>query len=154
MNKLDRYDLKKGVDFIGITCVFYCIDGKGNILLQKRGANCRDEQGRWDCGSGSMDFGEKSFEAVVRREIKEEYGLRPEKITLGDVMQVHRKHKGIPTHWIAFIFVAEVGDLSKAKIGEPDKIDEIGIFSLKKLPKPLHSKFLSHFDLLKKKRLI
>ena len=29
------FDLRKGVDFIGVTCVFYCHDGQGNLLLPK-----------------------------------------------------------------------------------------------------------------------
>ncbi len=67
-----KMDLKKGVDFIGITCVFYCHDGKGKLLLHKRSKNCRDEVGRWHVGGGSMEFGE-DFEETVKREIKEEY---------------------------------------------------------------------------------
>jgi ADP-ribose pyrophosphatase YjhB (NUDIX family) len=64
--------MKKGIDYIGVTVCFYCHDGKGNLLLQKRSHKCRDEQGMWDCGGGSMRFGE-TFEEAARREIKEEY---------------------------------------------------------------------------------
>ena len=41
-----KHDLKRGVNFIGVTCVFVCHDGKGRFLLHKRSKNCRDEQGR------------------------------------------------------------------------------------------------------------
>jgi ADP-ribose pyrophosphatase YjhB (NUDIX family) len=41
-----------------------------------RSKNCRDEQGCWDCGGGSMEFGE-TFEETVKREVEEEYGVVP-----------------------------------------------------------------------------
>lgn len=46
--------MKKGEDYIGIAVTFLCHDGNGNFLFNKRGANCRDENGRWDHGSGAM----------------------------------------------------------------------------------------------------
>lgn len=66
--------MKQGFDYVGVTVVFYCHDGKRNLLLYKRSQNCRDEKGRWDCGGGAVKFGE-SFEQAVRREVKEEYPL-------------------------------------------------------------------------------
>ena len=50
--------MKKGVDFIGVTIVFWCHDGKGNVLLALRGPNCRDEHGTWDPGGGGLEFGD------------------------------------------------------------------------------------------------
>ena len=64
-------DIKRGVDYIGVTVNFIIHDGKGNVLLQKRSQNCRDEQGRWDIGGGALEFGEK-LEDAVRREVKED----------------------------------------------------------------------------------
>jgi 8-oxo-dGTP diphosphatase len=55
----------RGIDYIGITCVFFCHDGKGNILLHKRSEKCKDEQGNWDCGGGALEFGEE-FDQGVR----------------------------------------------------------------------------------------
>lgn len=66
-------DLRRGIDFIGVVCSFLCHDGKGNFVLQKRSKNCRDEQGKWDCGGGAHEFG-TSLEHTLKREIKEEYG--------------------------------------------------------------------------------
>lgn len=40
----------KGIDYIGITCIFFCHDGNGKILMHKRSKNCRDEIGNWDIG--------------------------------------------------------------------------------------------------------
>ena len=64
---LDKYDLKKGVDFTGVAIVFICHDGNGNILMHKRSQNCRDEQGRWDIGGGSLEFGHL-VEDTLKRE--------------------------------------------------------------------------------------
>ena len=58
------HDLKRGIDYIGVTVVFYCHDGAGRLLLHKRSVACRDEQGRWDVGGGSMEFGE-TFESLL-----------------------------------------------------------------------------------------
>ncbi len=140
-------NFKKGVDFIGVNCAFYCHDGKGNILFHKRGAKCRDEQGTWDCGGGSMEFGE-TFEDAVRREVKEEYGTEPLKIEYIFTGNVLREHKGQPTHWIKNVHWVLV-DPEKVRIGEPDKIEEIGWFTLDNLPLPLHSQIKGEIGILK-----
>lgn len=137
-----KIDSKKGVDRIGICCVFFCHDGKGKILMHKRSRSCRDERGRWDCGSGSMEFGE-TFEECVRREIKEEYGIKPRALKLCGVTNVIRKNGREKTHWIAVIFAAKVNS-KNVKTSEPHKIKEIRWFSINKLPKPLHSMLKKH----------
>lgn len=142
------FDLKKGVDFIGVTCVFYCHDGKGNLLMHKRSKNCRDEHGRWDCGSGSMEHGE-TFNEVLKREIKEEYCVTPKKIQFCYVKNAIRFHKKRRTHWVSIVFTAQV-DPRKVKIGEPEKMDEIGWFPLKRLPKPLHSQAKKDLQMIQK----
>lgn len=140
-------DLKRGVDYIGVCCVFFCHDGKGNFVLHKRSVQCRDEQGRWDCGGGSMEFGE-SFEDAVKREITEEYGSEVLDLKMVTVRNVVRDNNGTPTHWVAVLFAAQV-DPTQTKIGDPLKMDEIGWFSENNLPEPLHSKFQEHFKLVK-----
>ena len=67
--------MKKGVDYTGVTVVFFCHDGKGNVLLSKRSEKCRDEHGTWDPGAGRLEFGH-TIEDTLRREILEEYGAR------------------------------------------------------------------------------
>ncbi len=131
--------LKKGVDYIGVTCVFFCHDGKGNLLMHKRSQKCRDEQGNWDVGGGSLEFGE-TFEQGVTREIKEEYCCDVQSLKLITIKNILRQEKGIPTHWIAAFFTAQV-DPSQVQIGEPNKMDEIGWFTHNNLPSPLHSQF-------------
>lgn len=142
------FDLKKGVDFIGVTCVFFCHDGKGNLLMHKRSNKCRDEIGRWDTGSGSLEFGETPEQGVIR-EIQEEYCVKAKKLQFFGARNVLRKNGATNTHWIAFLFVAQV-DPKKVKIGEPDKMEELAWFRSSKLPKPLHSAFRDQLKIIKK----
>ena len=141
------FDLRKGVDFIGVTCVFLCHDGKGNFLMHKRSKNCRDEIGRWDTGSGSMEFGETP-EQAVRREIKEEYCVTAKNLRFCGVRNALRTHNGTKTHWVALLYVVQV-DPKKVKIGEPDKMDEICWFRTDKLPRPIHSAFRDQLKIMR-----
>lgn len=140
--------MKKGVDYIGVTVCFYCHDGHGNLLLQKRSKECKDEQGRWDCGGGSVELGE-TFEQAVRRELKEEYAIVPEELKFIGVNNVLRKNGKEKTHWVALIFAVQV-DRKKVKRNDWRLIDEIGWFKRFNLPKPLHSMYLSHLEFVLK----
>lgn len=143
MKARKKSELKKGVDFIGVTCVFFCHDGKGNFLMHKRSKSCRDEWGNWDVGGGSLEFGE-SFEEGVRREIKEEYSCDVLDLKLVGPQNILRKLRNRKTHWVALLFLAQV-DPKQVQIGEPDYMDEIGWFSEGNWPEPIHSNFhISH----------
>ena|SRR3989344_4174262 len=140
--------MKKGVDYIGVTCVFFCHDGQGKFLLHKRSGKCRDEVGNWDCGGGALEFGE-DFETAVRREIKEEYCTDVVELKFLTVTNVLRKNGDENTHWIALIFAAQVIP-EQVKIGEPDAMEEIGWFSKNNFLAPLHSQFHRHFDYVRR----
>lgn len=129
--------MQKGKDHIGITIVYLCHDGKGNVLLNKRGENCRDEWGRWDCGGGGLELGH-SVEDTLRKEIKEEYGTDVIAHEFLGFRDVHRVQKGEQTHWIALDFKVLV-NRSKVKNGEPHKFEKVEWFSFDALPEPLHS---------------
>ncbi|MBX4211464.1 MAG: NUDIX domain-containing protein [Candidatus Yanofskybacteria bacterium] len=143
--------MKKGVDYIGVTCVFFCHDGKGNFLLHKRSSNCRDEIGNWDSGGGALEFGE-DFETGVLREIKEEYGADVVDLKFLGVSNVLRKNGDEKTHWIALLYTAQVNP-QQVKIGEPQAMDEIGWFTKDNFPTPLHSQLLRHFEYVKQANL-
>lgn len=129
--------MKKGEDYTGVTIVYFCHDGEGNYFMARRSAQCRDEHGRWDCGSGSLEFGEH-VEDTIRREILEEYGTEVISHEFLGYRDAHRELNGKPTHWVALDFKVHI-DREKAHNAEPDKFDEIGWFKIDELPSPLHS---------------
>ncbi len=131
--------MKQGFDHIGVSVVYFCHDGKGNILFAKRSQNARDEKGIWDIGGGGVEFG-WSVEQTLRKEIKEEYNAEVLSFEFLGFRDVHRFHESIPTHWIALDYKVLI-DPTNVKIGEPHKFDEIGWFTLGNLPKPQHSQF-------------
>lgn len=126
-----------GFDYIGVTTPFFCTDGHGRFLLHKRSARCRDEQGTWDVGAGQLEFGQ-SFEESVLREVREEYGCDGTILEQLPVKNILRHHDGKQTHWVSIAFVIKV-DPTTVRNNEPDKIDELGWFTLDNLPHPLHS---------------
>lgn len=138
--------LQKGIDFIGVTVSYFCHDGQGNYVFQKRGKQCRDEHFRWDCGGGGLEFGE-TVEECLKKEVKEEYCadiLNSEFIGYHDS---HRIQNGKPAHWIALHFKVLV-DPKQVKNGEPHKFDEIGWFRLNNLPpaSELHSQLPAEIE--------
>ncbi|MDQ5950165.1 MAG: 8-oxo-dGTP diphosphatase [Patescibacteria group bacterium] len=134
--------MKKGQDFTGVSVVYFCHDGKGNVLLNKRGENCRDEKGVWDCGGGGLEFGDK-VEETLKKEIAEEYCTDVLGFEFLGYRDVHREHGSQKTHWIALDFKVLV-DREKVSNGEPHKFDEVCWFPISALPTPLHSQ-LPHF---------
>lgn len=123
----------KGVNFVGISVVYFCHDGKGKFVMAKRSKNCRDEQGRWDIGAGGLEYGDTA-EETLRKEIKEEYCANVLGFEFIGYRDVFREHQGKQTHWIALDFKALINP-DQTKIGEPHKFDEIKWFTLNSLPK-------------------
>lgn len=135
--------LRPGIDHIGVNIVFFCHDGKGRYVFNRRGKNTRDEQGMWDCGAGKLEWGE-TVEACLRKEVKEEYCadvLAFEFLGYGDI---HREHHGQKTHWIGLRFRVLV-DPVQVKNGEPHKFDAIAWHTPADLPRPLHSQVAHEF---------
>ncbi len=133
---------KKGEDYTGITIVYFCHDGAGNVLLAKRSKNCRDEHGRWDIGGGGLEFGD-TVENTLKKEIKEEYSTEVLGFEFLGYRDVHRGNNGKKTHWISLDFKVLV-DRNMVKNGEPHKFDEVKWFKIGDYPEPLHSQ-LPHF---------
>lgn len=129
--------MQKGIDFIGVAVVYFCHDGKGNVLMAKRSTAARDEQGRWDIGGGGVEF-EQTVEDTLKKEIKEEYNADVLGFEFLGFRDVHREHQGKKTHWITLDFKVLI-DTKDAKIGEPHKFDDLNWFTLNTLPDSVHS---------------
>lgn len=134
--------MKKGIDYPGVTVVYFCHDGEGNMLLSKRSKNCRDEHGTWDQGGGGLEFGDSVIN-TLKKEIAEEYCTEIVDYEFLGYRDIHREHDGQKTHWIALDFKVLVNKNTVAN-GEPHKFDAVEWFSLNNLPAPLHSQ-LPHF---------
>lgn len=135
----EHINARRGIDHIGVTVCAVIHDGKGNILMMKRGLKARDEHGNWDICGGALEFGE-SIDEAIRREVMEELCAPAQDIEFLNVYDAHRQHNGNKTHWIALLHAVKV-DPKTVKNGEPHKIDEIRWVDSKTLPSPLHSMF-------------
>jgi 8-oxo-dGTP diphosphatase len=141
--------LQKGIDFTGVTIVYFCHDGKGNFVMSKRGKNSRDEQGRWDIGGGGLEFGD-TVENTIRKEIKEEYCTEVISYEFLGYRDVHRMRDGKKDHWVALDFKVLI-DPKKVKNGEPHKFDDVQLFRFETMPNPVHSQFPKFLELYKRK---
>lgn len=141
--------MKKGVDFTGITVTYFCHDGNGNVLLNKRGKNCRDENGAWDTGGGGLEFGD-TVENTLQKEIAEEYCTDILDYEFLGYRDSFRESDGVKTHWVSLDFKVKV-DRDKVSNGEPHKFDTVEWFTLNTLPSPLHSQFPNFLKLYKDK---
>lgn len=139
--------MQKGIDYIGVTVSYFCHDGKGSFVMQKRGVNARDENGKWDIGGGALEFGD-TVEETLLKEINEEYGTKPLTYEFIGYRDVHRVHQGRQTHWVALNFKVLL-DRAHVRNAEPHKFDEIRWFSLDNLPpdSELHSQLPTFFKL-------
>ena len=72
------------------------------------------------------------------REVKEEYDCDGVILALIPPISIFRNQNGIDTHWLALPFIVKVNP-NQVKNNEPDKIEELGWFTLDNLPQPLHS---------------
>jgi hypothetical protein len=131
----------KGVDYPGVTVVFFCHDGNGNFLMNKRSKNCRDEQGRWDIGGGGLEVHDTVI-GTLKEEIMQEYCTDVLDYEFLSYRDVHRENNGIKTHWVGLDFRVLV-DKSKVKNGEPHKFEDIRGFRLDNMPPiaQVHSQF-------------
>ena len=119
----------KGTDYIGLGCGAMVFDCEGKVLLGKRGAGCRNEHGLWDFPGGGVDFNEKC-EVAVRREVREEFGIRIKVLELLHVVDHILREEG--QHWVCVTYVARYisGDV---KILEPKKCEEFRWFDLNEI---------------------
>ncbi len=141
--------MQKGIDYIAVAVTYFCHDGNGRYLMQKRSINCRDEHASWDFGGGGVDFGD-TVGNTLRKELKEEYCVENISYEFLGYKDIFREQNGKKTHWIQFYFKVLVNP-EEVKNGEPHKFDEIGWFTISDLPSPLHSQILKEVEEFKDK---
>jgi mutator protein MutT len=132
--------MKKGVDFIGVGVGAIIVNNEGKLFLAKRGAEVRNESGKWEFPGGGVEFGD-TLEATLKREIMEEYGVE---IIVGELLDVcdhiiPDEHQ----HWVSPSYICSVAQ-GEPKICEPHKCEEIGWFSpaeIQKMDLSIVSKF-------------
>lgn len=126
--------MKPGIDYIGVGGGALIFNDKGEVLLLKRTAKTKNQAGQWSKPGGSIEFGEKVEDAIIR-EIKEEVGVDIELTKflnyVDDIMESDRQH------WITFNFLGKVVG-GKLENLEPEKHEEIKWFALNNLPEKLN----------------
>ncbi|MBP6882463.1 MAG: NUDIX domain-containing protein [Candidatus Levybacteria bacterium] len=125
--------MKKGIDYIGIGAGAALVNSHGQIFLARRGEKAKNEKGKWQIPGGTVEFGETLEETVIR-EVREEFGVE---IEILDRLEIHNHiiHEE-KQHWVAVSFICKLTK-GEPMILEPDKVSEIGWFSLEdagKLP--------------------
>lgn len=112
----------------------------GKLLLGKRKSSHGD--GKWQSGGGHLEFGEE-FEEAVRRETREEIGIKLKNIKLLKVTNdiFPKDHK----HYVTLFFTCEYAS-GEVQVMEPEKCDEWKWFEVDKLPSNL---FLPYDKLIK-----
>lgn len=129
--------MKPGFDYTGIFAVFICHDGRDRFLMSKRGSSTRDEQGTWEFGGGSVEFGESPEEAA-KRELLEEYSCKTiydiKPLAPFNLLRIQSEQK---THWIGFPFLIRINP-DEVAINEAGSTDAVEWFKLDNLPNPLH----------------
>lgn len=142
----EKLRYQKGVDFTGISVIFFCYNDQGQIFLARRSKKARDEHGRWAPGAGGLEHGQTA-EANMLRELKEEFdaeSLGHEFIGYFDAFR--DLPDGRPTHWIALCYAVRVNP-KRIRIMEPELVDESGWFTVDAIPQPEHSQFKLFLEL-------
>ena len=129
--------MKPGKDYIGVGCGAVILNEKNQVLLMKRGSDCRNCVGYWAIPGGCIDRFETA-ENAVKREIKEEIGVDIEILQLLSVANDFIKDdiKDENEHWITPQFLCRIISGIPA-ICEPKKCDELRWFDMSTLPEKL-----------------
>lgn len=122
--------MQPGIDYIGVGVGGVVVDAEGRVFLARRGPQATNECDLWEFPGGTLDYGERLRDALVR-EFREEYGVT---IEVGDLLTVvdhllEDEHQ----HWVAPSYLCRIAE-GTPRILEPDQCTEIGWFRLDELP--------------------
>ena len=122
--------MRPGVDYIGVGIGGVAVDDQGRVFLARRGPKAANERDMWEFPGGTLEYGERMRDALVR-EFREEYGVT---IEVGELLTVV-DHLLDDEHqqWVAPAYLCRVIEGTPA-ICEPDECVEIGWFTLETIP--------------------
>jgi ADP-ribose pyrophosphatase YjhB (NUDIX family) len=125
--------MKPGIDYIGVGCGAFIVNEKNEVLLMKRGQQCKNNKGYWTIPGGALDYNER-FHDGVKREIFEELGIHIEITALlcltDDIMPEEKQH------WVTPQYLCKIIG-GRLEIKEPTKCEAIQWFSFDDFPSPL-----------------
>lgn len=108
-----------------IGVIAYIEDDQGKILLQKRGAKSRDDNGLYEAIGGGFDNADIDFRSAIIREIQEEAGTEMNFSLEKCVGIYHCCKKDI--NWIFVVYYAKYLN-GEIKIMEPEKCTNYQFF--------------------------
>ena len=112
-----------------LAVIAHIINENGEILLQKRGIDARDNAGIYEDVSGEVEEYDKTFLAAIKREIREE---------IGDMALIELQEKGIyhlyknTINWLFIIYLGKYYG-GEIKIMEPHKCQGYKFFTYEEL---------------------
>ena len=112
---------REGKDFIGVGGGVLIVNEKDEILLMRRARSARNEAGLWSKPGGTVDYGERVADALIR-ELKEELNVDIEMI--GYLPHVDHFLPDEKQHWVAFNYIARIigGELRNRELHKCDKV--------------------------------
>ena len=115
---------EKGLWRRTVSC--WIMNGKGEVLLQKRTANKRRNPNKWAKTGGQVDSGE-SVEEAIFREVKEELGIEipKEQIKVIDIYKSDDKNKRF-----AYNFIFVVNYKTEEYILQKEEVAEVKYFTI------------------------
>lgn len=122
--------MRKGIDYIGVGVGAVIFNDAGSVFLARRGAEARNETGKWEFPGGGVEFNE-TLEQALTREIREEFGFEIEVTSLLDV--VDHIIPAEKQHWVSPTFLCRVKS-GAPRILEPHKCSEIEWFRIDLIP--------------------
>jgi 8-oxo-dGTP diphosphatase len=122
--------MRPGEDYIGVGIGGVAVDDQGRVFLAKRGPNAANERDMWEFPGGTLEYGERMRDALVR-EFREEYGVT---IEVGELLTVvDHLLEDEQQHWVAPAYLCHITE-GTPSICEPEECVEIGWFTIDTIP--------------------